>query len=62
VGFVDLNHKKLTITYSIELKNQYTIVLIKKWGKDFCRLLIDQGESLARIKGSHHISLGMGSA
>jgi predicted RNA binding protein YcfA (HicA-like mRNA interferase family) len=24
-------------------------------GKDFCRLLTDQGWSLARIKGSHHI-------
>jgi predicted RNA binding protein YcfA (HicA-like mRNA interferase family) len=24
-------------------------------GKDFCLLLTDQGWSLARIKGSHHI-------
>jgi len=24
-------------------------------GKDFCRLLTDQGWSLAGIKGSHHI-------
>jgi len=24
-------------------------------GKDFCRLLTNQGWSLARIKGSHHI-------
>jgi predicted RNA binding protein YcfA (HicA-like mRNA interferase family) len=24
-------------------------------GKDFCRLLTDQGWSLARVKGSHHI-------
>jgi predicted RNA binding protein YcfA (HicA-like mRNA interferase family) len=24
-------------------------------GKDLCRLLTDQGWSLARIKGSHHI-------
>jgi predicted RNA binding protein YcfA (HicA-like mRNA interferase family) len=29
-------------------------------GKDFCRLLTDQGWSLARIKGSHHIFLKEG--